>query len=101
MSDLGEPWTLVESRMGFCHMLYDANGRLVCQTEGNGGKDAVRELTIARRIKDSLNALAGLDPGDVATLVGLVRRYRARHNDGACMCVDCEDANALLARLPK
>lgn len=56
-------------------------------------------------------ALAGLEPGDVATLVGLVRRYRS-HHDGllptpigrkapACNCSICVDSCRVIARPPK
>jgi hypothetical protein len=53
-------------------------------------------------------ALAGLEPGDVATLVGLVRRYLTEHDIEApgvmgaaeCDCSVCSDARPFLAGLP-
>jgi hypothetical protein len=55
------------------------------------------------------NALAGLEPSDVATLVGLVRWYADRDSEamlackGAsrCDCDGCVRASPLIARLPK
>lgn len=49
------------------------------------------------KLEETQNALAGLEPGDVATLVGLVRRCVGYHPD----CSLSEDERALLARLPK
>mgnify|MGYP001572198489 CR=1 FL=1 len=57
------------------------------------------------------DALAGLQPGDVAALVELVRRYYEGHDIRAkvddilgkaeCDCAKCETARTLIERLPK
>jgi hypothetical protein len=105
MSKYGEPWILVESDRGFVHLIYDAEGRLVCVIEGSGGKDSARELATAKRVKDSVNALAGLEPGDVAKMVGLAREFAAL-DDGDERFVWkhpelFERLHALVDRLPK
>lgn len=86
MNEYREPWKMATS------------GRIEL-----AGKVKVTKRMVLRskvRAVACVNALAGLEPGDVATLVGLVRRYYAAHNDGACACPMCAGAGPLLARLP-
>ena len=55
------PWTLIESTMGFCHLIYTAEDRLVCTTEGSGGADRQNELANARLIAAAPSMLEALE----------------------------------------
>lgn len=58
-------WTLIESTMGFSHLIYDAENRLVCTTEGTGGADWWNELAngwLIATAPEMLQALRDLLP---------------------------------------
>ena len=99
MNKYGEPW---KRSTVFPKSVIDRLGFLLLDAAGSNTEPL-------DRAKDCVNAIAGLEIGDVAKLVGLVRRYRAYHDvahqglhlNGECPCVLCTDARPLLVRLPK